>query len=184
MKAHVKQHHLYKYYEQYKQLLCCSVTTWSRSRCGKFSINQKPIRNKSFWKAVRITKQCKPTWQTHALHYWFCSQQIWCRSYILILWLLVKNKDYIQGTEVSTSDLPMNIWLLPCTLSEQSSLARSLIITGIKTSFSTCLSLEFSARKPETKKRKKIIFLYKITQIYRNNIALLIEQILVYSICN
>lgn len=109
--------------------------------------NSTALENKSFWKIVPITKQPKPTQQIYMLQYWFHSELIRCRSHILILWLHdFKNKDYIQGTKVSTSDLLMNIWFLPCTLSEHSSLARSLIICGIKTSFSTCLSLEFSAR--------------------------------------
>lgn len=110
-------------------------------------LNSTALENKSFWKTVHITKHPKPTQQIYMLQYWFHSELIKWRSHILILWLHdLKNKDYIQGTKVSTSDLLMNIWLLPCTLSEHSSLARSLIICGIKTSFSTCLSLEFPAR--------------------------------------
>lgn len=112
------------------------------------------------------------------LQYWFHIELIRWRSHILILWLYdFKNKDYIQGTKVSTSDLLMNIWLLPCTLSEHSSLARSLIICGIKTSFSTCLSLEFSARVKGKNFENKNCYLY-----IRKSLSKEITQLCLYNI--
>lgn len=152
-----------KYYVQEYSSSCVALSSHSLD-CDvesfvSMTLNSTALENKSFWKTVHVTKQPKPTRQIYMLYYWFHSEQIRCGSYILILWLLdFKNKYYIQGIKVNTSDIPMNIWLLPCTLSEHSSLARSLIICGIKTSFSTCRSLEFSARGGKNKKGKKKIF--------------------------
>lgn len=170
-----------KYYVQEYSNSCVALSSHNLDQDVESFIliilNSTALKNKSFWKKIHITNQPKPTQKIYMLYYWFHSEEIRCRSYIFILWLLdFKTKDYIQGTKVNTSDLSMNIWLLPCTLSEHSSLARSLIICGIKISFSTCLSLELSARVIKTKNREKNFFLslHQRKSIYRNNTALFI----------
>lgn len=151
-----------KYFIQKHNNSCAALSPpdWDVKNFVLLILNSTALESKSFWKIVHITKQPKPTQQIYMLQHWFHSELIRWRSHILIHDF--KTKDYIQDTKVSTSDLLMNIWLLPCTLSEHSSLARSLIICGIKTSFSTCLSLEFSARV-----KKKIILKKKLLSIHQ-----------------
>lgn len=163
----------------------------SKSKHGKFSINQNQSRTKFFDKHSTLpSSQGQHGRSRYRLHYWFHSKHqdadhTYSFSDYSDYWLFFsKNKDYVQGIEVNTSDLLMYIWLLPCTLSEHSSLARSLIICGIKTSFSTCLSLEFSARETETKIKGRCYFFKRQKSVYRNNTTLFIEQILRYKICH